>query len=129
MEQTGVVLCDTNILIEFYKGNESFIQQLHQIGQDNIAVSVITVGELIYGAFNKREQKQIEKDLAHLRIVKLDHQVCDIFTHLMSTYSLSHNLQVPDAFIAATAIRENLPLYTLNLKDFKYIEGLRLYTP
>ena len=48
---------------------------------------------------------------------------------LLESYALSHRLSVPDALIAATALRHNLKLYTFNLKDFRYIEGLTLYTP
>jgi len=40
---------------------------------------------------------------------------------------LSHRLAVPDGFNAATAIENNVELFTLNKKDFKFIEGSRLY--
>lgn len=38
-------------------------------------------------------------------------------------------LQIPDALIAATYLVNNLPLYTLNKKDFSNISGLKLYAP
>jgi tRNA(fMet)-specific endonuclease VapC len=41
-----MILCDTNILIEFYKANLSVIQTLQHKGSANIAVSVITKAEL-----------------------------------------------------------------------------------
>lgn len=47
----------------------------------------------------------------------------------METYALSHKLSLPDAFIAATALAHNMEIYTLNLKDFRYIQGLTLYIP
>lgn len=37
-----MILCDTNILIEFYKGNADIVKALQQIGQPNIAISAIT---------------------------------------------------------------------------------------
>jgi len=43
-----LVLCDTNILIEFYKKNQSILSNLHQIGSNGIAISSVTAGELIY---------------------------------------------------------------------------------
>jgi tRNA(fMet)-specific endonuclease VapC len=46
---------------------------------------------------------------------------------LMTDYSLSHKLSLPDGLIAATSLIENINLYTLNLKDFKYIKGIKLY--
>jgi predicted nucleic acid-binding protein len=53
-----MILCDTNILIEFYKGNEPITTTLRTIGIPNLAVSVITAGELYYGARNKQELKK-----------------------------------------------------------------------
>jgi len=47
----------------------------------------------------------------------------------METYSLSHKLSLPDALIAATAISHDLELYTLNIKDFRFITGLNLHRP
>ena len=55
MEKKLVVLCDTNILIELYKNNQSIISKLQSIGNANIAISSITTGELIFGTLNKRE--------------------------------------------------------------------------
>ena len=45
---------------------------------------------------------------------------------LMRKYSKSHGLGIPDALIAATAIIEELPLLTLNVRDFRYIDTLSL---
>jgi tRNA(fMet)-specific endonuclease VapC len=36
-------------------------------------------------------------------------------------------LAIPDGFIAATAIAGNIELFTLNVKDFRYIDELKLY--
>ncbi len=41
-----MILCDTNVLIEFYKNNPRVTVELRQIGLGNLAVSVITVAEL-----------------------------------------------------------------------------------
>jgi predicted nucleic acid-binding protein len=68
-----MILCDTNILVEFYKNNSTIIKELRLIG------------------LNK--------------------------------------LTIPDALIASTALVHQLELYTLNLKDFRFITGLNLYNP
>jgi predicted nucleic acid-binding protein len=46
---------------------------------------------------------------------------------LMKKYSLSHGLLIPDAIIAASAITKNLPLWTFNQKDFKFIDDLVIF--
>ncbi len=127
MEKSELVLCDTNIIIELYKGNPTIVKSLKSIGQEKIAVSIITAGELLYGALNKKELTQINRDLSELRILEIDNEIGNEFIKLMSTYSLSHNLSLPDGLIAATAIVHDTPFYTLNTKDFKFISGLKLW--
>jgi predicted nucleic acid-binding protein len=122
-----MILCDTNILIDFFKDDETVKKGLHKIGSAELAVSVITIGELYYGARDKTELAKIQKRLASLKQVELDPEISIIFLELMEKYVLSHRLSLPDALIAATALRHNVSLYTLNLKDFKYIPGIKLY--
>ena len=122
-----MILCDTNIIIEFYKNQPSVISELKKIGQENIAVSVVTTAELIYGVLNKRELNQILKDISHLSELDLTPNISKEFLNLMTQYSLSHNLTMPDALIAATSIVHDVPLFTLNLKDFRFIPSLTLY--
>jgi predicted nucleic acid-binding protein len=124
-----MILCDTNILIEFYKNNPQIVRELQQISQPYLAISVVTQAELYYGAFNKIELAKIKKHLALLHHFALDVPTSNSFIHLMESYALSHKLSIPDALIAATALVHGVQLYTLNLKDFRYIPNLKLYQP
>ncbi len=122
-----MILCDTDVIIEFYKGNRQVIQNLRAIGEENIAISIVTSGELLFGALNKRELNQISKDIEKLNLIHINQEIGNCFNELLIRYSLSHKLTLPDGLIAATCIVEGIQLYTRNLKDFKFIEGLRLY--
>ncbi|MBX3056251.1 MAG: type II toxin-antitoxin system VapC family toxin [Anaerolineae bacterium] len=124
-----MILLDTNILIEFYKNNTRITKELRQIGQPQLAISVITQAELYYGAFNKAELNQIKKHLSLIHIFPLDPTISSQFVQFMELFSLSHKLAIPDALIAATAVVHGVELYTLNLKDFRFIPHIRLYTP
>ena len=123
-----MILCDTNILIEFYRGRADVIQTLSAVGVSNLAVSVITVGELYFGARNKSELKALRGNLSLLLQIPIDEEISNLHIELLEKHSLSHKLGIPDALIAATAIRHSIPLYTLNTKDFRYISGLNLYS-
>ena len=127
MEQENIILCDTDVMIEFYRNKPDIISELRKIGQQNIAVSAITAGELIYGALNKSELNQIRKDLKNLTILNIDEKTCDIFLDIMGKYVLSHKLTLPDGFIAASSLANDLELFTLNVKDYRFIEGIKLY--
>ena len=122
-----MILCDTNILIEFYKGNNGVLETLNRAGLDNLGVSIVSIGELYFGAKDKRELAKLQKHLSVLKQFELDTETSNIFLELMREFVLSHKLSVPDGLIAATAIRHNLPLFTLNIKDFHYLPGLTLY--
>ena len=128
MAENKIILCDTNILVEFYKNNTEIVNVLKEIGQDNLAISVVTAGEIIQGALNKKELQQLLKDMSQLLQLNIDHSVCIAYKELLIEYSLSHGLRVADAFIAATALVHKCELYTLNKKDFVFIKGLKLYS-
>ena len=123
MEQ---IVLDTNILIEVLKGNRAITQKLEAM--DVIfCISSITVMELYYGALNKLELFRLKKFINLFSVIELNENISSISTELIFEYSKSHNLAVPDSLIAATAMSKNIQLYTLNLKDFKYIDGLNLF--
>ncbi|TBO40548.1 type II toxin-antitoxin system VapC family toxin [Pedobacter kyonggii] len=122
-----MVLCDTNIFIEIYKGNDLIIEVFEKIGQDNVAISDVTSAELLYGARNKRELNLIRKDIDKLIVLPISSPISTQAVKLVEQFSLSHNLNLPDALIASTSIFHDLELYTLNLKDFKFLENFKLY--
>lgn len=124
-----MILCDTNILIEFYKSNPQVTAGLRQIGHADIAISVITQAELYFGALNKRDFDSLRKNLSLLSILPINGTVSGRFILLMEKYSLSHKLSIPDGLIAASAIEYDLSLYTLNFRDFRFIENLQLFQP
>ncbi len=122
-----MILCDTNVIIEILKGDEKTIKVIEKIGLENVAISSVMVMELYFGALNKRELSKIKKHLKALNTVHFDNDISELAVSMIESYSKSHGLQIPDAIIAATALSFEMKLFTLNLKDFKYIDGLSLY--
>ncbi len=122
-----MILCDTNIFIEIYRDNSDIIKAVKSIGQHNIAVSDVTCAELLYGARNKKELQAIRKDLNKLTVLSIETSISTLAVELVGKYALSHKLSLPDALIASTAIIHNTELYTLNIKDFKFLDGLSLF--
>lgn len=123
-----MILCDTNIFIEVYRNNESIIQTIKHIGQQNVAVSDVTRAELFFGARNKKELQAIRKDMDKLIVFPVDAFISDRAVKLVELYSLSHKLALPDALIGATAIYHKIELYTLNVKDFIFLDEVKLFS-
>ena len=121
-----MILCDTNILIEIYRNNAGVLATVEKAGYDNIAISDVTRAELFYGARNKAELKKIREDMEQLQVLPVNITISQMAVALVEQFCLSHKLDWEDAQIAATAIFYNIELYTLNLKDFSFVPGLKI---
>jgi len=122
-----MIILDTNIIIELFKGNVETEELLKKIDEKEFAISVITSMELYYGAINKRELNKIKKFLKSFNLLTINEEISKIALDLIEKYSKSHGLDIPDALIAATSLYYEVPLLTYNKKDFRYIEYLELF--
>ncbi|MCX7096387.1 MAG: type II toxin-antitoxin system VapC family toxin [Methylococcales bacterium] len=123
-----MVLCDTNIFIHAFNGNETTIAELQTIGLEKIALSAITLMELYQGMGDKTELLQMKKKLRYFDIVHVDKDISKMAIDLIAEFKLSHSLQIPDAIIGATAIIYKIPLHTYNVKDFRFMPNIQLYS-
>ena len=82
---------------------------------------------MLFGATDKKELKLIKKDFLNLTILPIQEEISSMAIEMIEEYGLSYKLNFPDALIAATALFHGIRLYTLNLKDFKFIKNLNLY--
>lgn len=129
MAKEGLVLCDSNILIDVYRGNETVIKDVSSLGKERFVISSVTAAEVVFGARNKTELQKIKKDLANIQVLEINEDISFLFVKLVADYTLSHKLAIPDAIIAATALWYKLPLFTHNQKDFRFIAGIKFYKP
>jgi len=122
-----VVLLDTNVLIEILKGNTQTTDKIQSF-QGRLLISSITVMELYYGALDKAELKRLEKFVSLFGIVEINETISKQATNLVKRYAKSHSLDIPDSLIASTSLAMKAKLFTYNVKDFKYIDGIMLYS-
>ncbi|WP_036603157.1 type II toxin-antitoxin system VapC family toxin [Olivibacter sitiensis] len=129
---TQKVICDTDVIIEFFDQKKArhsqTVASLEEIGIDNILISAISKMELIKGTLHKEHNQQVAKKLKRLDTILLSPEITILTIELLNTYHLSHGLAIPDALIAATALETRLKLFTYNVRDFKFIKGLNLYS-
>ena len=127
MAKQEKIIIDSDVLFEFYKGNEEVSAAFYRIGLSNLCISVITYGEAVFGTQNKTELTKWKKQLEKFSLLQIDEYTCHLFVSIMNNYTLSHKSAIADSFIAATALRYKIKLYTNNKKDFSFIKGLELY--
>lgn len=124
-------LLDTTVLIDLSRGNTDaadFIDD-SRMAQIPLMVSVISAMELIFGCRDKREVEQAKKLVADFTLLHLSSMASTKAYELMLAYSKSHNLAIPDALIAATAITNGLELATDNERHFRMIPTLSVSRP
>jgi tRNA(fMet)-specific endonuclease VapC len=124
-------LLDTDIVIENLKKNETVKSRIAQSESIPKAISVITYGELLYGA---KVSKQFDKNLAIIHrlpdifpIIELGRSIIETFIEIKRTLEIKgKRIDDMDLLIAATALTLNYCLVTNNTEHFKRIEGLEL---
>ena len=121
-------LLDTNILIEFMKGNPSVVEQLLHVGIDKCCLSVISLHELYFGAYFARTKKQeyyekemklINKLLEHFSVLPLPEKAdgyAQIKVNLRSAGRIADEF---DMIIGGQALTAGLTVVTDNVKHFE----------
>ncbi len=122
---SNYVLCDTCVIIDFMNERSHVLNELQNRNMTLFINSVIEM-ELLQGARNKNELRAIEKKLRSFRLLDMQQVIFDLATDYIRTYRLSQGLALPDAVIGATAIYYQIPLFTYNRKDFKFLPEIQL---
>ena len=119
---SNLIFLDTCIVIDFINGKLELSKDI----MENSCINSIVDMEVVVGAKNKRELQTINKKLNSFKKVKIDQDILTLARELLAKYTLSHNMSIYDAIIASTCLIYDLPLWTYNKKDFRYIEDLLL---
>lgn len=117
-----MIFLDSCILIDYINGKEKLDFSVAPL----YCLSSIVEMEVLAGVKNKRDLHTTNKILEDFELIETTQDILRIATKLMNEYTLSHGMTVYDSIIAATCLVYDLPLWTHNKKDFKYIENLKL---
>jgi tRNA(fMet)-specific endonuclease VapC len=123
-----IVMVDTSILIDYYrktdKANSVWIDLVRQ--GYTFALSAITKYEIYSGA-TQPQSDFWNSILQAIEVVPFDETAVDLAAEVNAELTRKRKqIELADLFIAATAIRSNLPLATLNRKHFDGIERLNI---
>ena len=124
-------LLDTDTIIYSLKNHPNVIQNLKMHSDAPKAISIITYGELLFGA--EKSERKIE-NLAKIHRVGEIFPIFNLSVGVMSVYGelkakLSNNGICVDEFdllIASTAISRGYTIVTNNVKHFEHIPALSI---
>lgn len=124
-------LIDTDILIYNLKGNHTVTSNFIKHKPIPKSISVISFGELVFGA---RKSRHPEKNIATVRhlteifpLVEISRSIIETFGEFKAgLQQKGTNVADMDLLIAATALNLNMVLVTNNVKHFAKIPELKI---
>ena len=125
-----MVVLDTSVWIEFFKGNEPYYNVVQNlIAARSVCAIEPIFGELLQGAMNKREIATIKKFWEYLSkfeepglFIKAGELAC-------REKLVSEGIKLIDAAIIFTTINNNCMLWTLDKKLLGYLDQRFIYNP
>jgi len=124
-------MLDTNIVVYTIKNRPTRVRNAFKKHSDQLAISTVTLGELIYGAEKsaqpERNLADIEGLVARLEVLPFDEVAATHFGQLRAELAKIGKLIGPyDQMIAGHARSRGLILVTNNTREFKRVPGLRI---
>lgn len=126
------VLIDTDLLIDLERGASSAALE-RLLGDEQRAISVVTVSELLHGALRARgavrarRQAFVEHLLAGMSAIPISETVARVHADVWAQLSeRSELIGAHDLWIAATAVAHGLGIATRNVAEFERVPGLRV---
>lgn len=124
-------LLDTNILIYTIKNRPQKVREAFNLHAGQMAISTISVGELIYGAERSAKPEQnladIEGLIARLEVLDFDTKAAKHFGEIRAElYAQGKPIGPYDMMLAGHARSQGLIMVTNNEKEFERVGGLRL---
>ncbi len=124
-------LIDTDIIVFSLKQNVAVQAKFKEMELVPKAISVVTYGELLYGAHISQQR---QKNLAVVRrladifpVIGVGIPVIEAFAELKRSLEIEgQGLDDMDLLIAATALSLNYRLVTNNMKHFSRVKGLEI---
>jgi predicted nucleic acid-binding protein len=120
-------LIDTSILIDMFRGHVGAAQYVSAtIASQEARLHPLVAAEILAGSRNRREMAQFDRALSVLPPVVCAAADWDACLALFRALHLAHGIGWEDCLIAATALRLNLGVATLNAKHFQAVPGLQV---
>ena len=124
-------MLDTNIVIYTIKNRPKQVREAFKQHENQMCISAVTRGELIYGAERSSQPERNLADIAgliaRLEVAPFEEHASEHFGQLRAElYRIGQPIGPYDMMIAGHARAMGLILVSNNLKEFERVPGLRL---
>jgi predicted nucleic acid-binding protein len=124
-----MILVDTSIWIDYFKGNQDVSTLNDLIDSNSICTNELILAELIPSMVHKKEE-ELKKLLEAVKCVSLNIVWKEII--FLQSINLANGLNkvgIPDLIITQNAIQNNLEIFTkdVHFKIMKSLHGVKLF--
>jgi tRNA(fMet)-specific endonuclease VapC len=131
----GLIL-DSSIIIAAERRGHTVLQILDQVrsaqGEIEVGLSVVTIAELVHGAYRAKTQEQRDRRLEFIERLASDVPVYPVTLEIArlagriegQEESKGIQLAFEDLLIGVTALHLGYSIATLNVRDFQRVPGL-----
>lgn len=126
--EKAVVCLDTSVLIEYFRKKRKEQSLFYKLADqfERFAISAITEFEIRNG-IRKEQAQSWEEILANIEVLAFDTGASKLAVEIQKELKKKRKqLDIADLFIAATALRYDVAMATLNKKHFVRVDELRL---
>ena len=74
MAKKKIVLCDSNVLFDYFRGVQVMVQELDELGFDRLYLSVISEAEMYVGMKRSEKRKTVET-INKFNVIGLDAEI------------------------------------------------------
>lgn len=124
---------DTDILIDYLRGNSKTIEKIsflymHGIGLSTTFLNICELYKGVYLSKNReKEEDEINSLIETVKPIEMDQHSCIFFGKEWSRLQKEGKItQVLDLMIASVAVANSLTLITRNRKHYQNISGLKI---
>jgi tRNA(fMet)-specific endonuclease VapC len=124
-------LIDTDISILLLRGNSHLERKMRDLKRDQLAMSVISLGELLLGPHRSTEPDLARRNIRALvdmvQALALPPEAASVYAEVRSDLERrGQSIGSNDLWIAAHALVEGLTVVTNNEREFRRVRGLKV---
>lgn len=129
MYRTPEYILDTSIVIDLMNEQSAAMTWFSSQSAASASITSITYMEALRGAGNRQQMHNYGRYLSRFLLLHFNHADSVWAVRNFRDFWLSHQIGMNDCIIAAIAVRQQLPLLTLNMRDFEPLPDITVVKP
>ncbi|MGC8555377.1 MAG: type II toxin-antitoxin system VapC family toxin [Candidatus Acidulodesulfobacterium sp.] len=115
-----MIIFDTDIIIWILRGKETIVTDAKRLSEKTsgkIYITPIQVAE-VYSVMKNKEERKTRELIESFYFLDINKQIGELAGIYINKYRKSHQIELADAIIGASAKNYNFKLFTLNIKHY-----------